>query len=117
MCENPSVRWQICECLTLLILLRLTTAAPAGGVLRFWSMPGVELDEHHMLWCLNSLDSASCAVRWAMWQEKYADLGMDVKVTICSWNTKEIRVWAWMQWEPYALGTRRQLWFWAWMQS
>ena len=50
----------------------------------------MELDEHHMLWCLNSLDSAACAVRWAMWQEKYAALGMDVKVTICSWNTKEI---------------------------
>ena len=31
-------------------------------------------------------------------------LGMDVKVTVCSWNTKEIMVWAWMQREPYALG-------------
>ena len=73
MCENPSVRWQICECLTLLILLRLTTAAAPAGMVRFWTMPGAELDEHHMLWCLNSLDSAACAVRWAMWQEKYAD--------------------------------------------
>ena len=25
-------------------------------------------------------------------------LGMDVEVTVCSWNTKEILVWAWMQW-------------------
>ena len=31
MCENPAVRWQICECLTLLILLRLTTAAALAG--------------------------------------------------------------------------------------
>ena len=23
-------------------------------------------------------------------------LGMDVKVSVCSWNTKEIMVWAWM---------------------
>ena len=26
-------------------------------------------------------------------------------------STKEIMVWAWMQREPYALGTRRRLWF------
>ena len=38
-------------------------------------------------------------------------LGMDVKVTLCSWNTKEIMVWTWMQREPYALGARRRLWF------
>ena len=38
-------------------------------------------------------------------------LGMDAMVTVCSWNTKAIMVWAWMQWEPYALGTRRRLWF------
>ena len=25
-------------------------------------------------------------------------LGMDVNVTVCSWKTKEIMVWAWMQW-------------------
>ena len=37
-------------------------------------------------------------------------LGMDVKVTVCSWNTKATMVWAWMQWKPYALGTRRMLW-------
>ena len=23
-------------------------------------------------------------------------LGMDVKVTVCSWSMKEIMVWAWM---------------------
>ena len=38
-------------------------------------------------------------------------LGMDVKVTVCSWNTKKIMIWAWMQREPYALGARRRLWF------
>ena len=25
-------------------------------------------------------------------------LGMNALVTVCSWNTKEIMVWAWMQW-------------------
>ena len=38
-------------------------------------------------------------------------LGMDVLVTICSWNTIGIMVWAWMLWSPYALGTRMELWF------
>ena len=35
-------------------------------------------------------------------------LGMDVKGTICSCSTNEIMVWAWMQREPYAVGTRRR---------
>ena len=30
--------------------------------------------------------------------ERHYGLGMDVKVTVCSWSTKEIMVWAWMQW-------------------
>ena len=38
-------------------------------------------------------------------------LVMDVKVTVCSWNTNKIMVWAWMQWLPYALGTRTRAWF------
>ena len=38
-------------------------------------------------------------------------LGMDALVTVCSWNTKEIMLWAWMLWSPYALGTRRRLCF------
>ena len=33
-------------------------------------------------------------------------LGMDARVTACSWNTKVIMVWVWMLWRPYALGTR-----------
>ena len=58
---------------------------------------------------------------WAwMQREQYAlgaeheegyGLGMDVKVTVCSWNTKKIMVWAWMQRKPYALGARTRLWF------
>ena len=38
-------------------------------------------------------------------------LGMDVKVTVCSWSTKQIMVWAWMQRETYAGGTRKRSWF------
>ena len=32
-------------------------------------------------------------------------------VTVCSWNTNGIMLWAWMLWSPYALGTRTELWF------
>ena len=38
-------------------------------------------------------------------------LGMDAVVTVCSWNTNEIMIWAWMLWSPYALGTRTRLCF------
>ena len=38
-------------------------------------------------------------------------LGMDALVTVCSWNTNGIMVWAWMLWSPYALGTRPESWF------
>ena len=39
------------------------------------------------------------------------DLGTEALVTVCSWNTNGIMVWAWMLWSPYALGTRAELWF------
>ena len=38
-------------------------------------------------------------------------LGMDALVSVCSGNTNEIMVWAWMLWSAYALGTRTRLWF------
>ena len=38
--------------------------------------------------------------------ERYHGLGMDALATVCSWNTNVIMVWAWMLWQPYALGTR-----------
>ena len=38
--------------------------------------------------------------------ERNYDLGMDALGTVCSWNTNGIMIWAWMLWEPYALGTR-----------
>ena len=44
--------------------------------------------------------------------ERYYGLGMDAVVTVCSWNTNVIMVWAWMLWSPYALGTRTLLCFW-----
>ena len=37
--------------------------------------------------------------------------GMDALVSVCSWNTNGIMVWAWMLWSAYALGTRTELWF------
>ena len=43
--------------------------------------------------------------------ERDYDLGMDALVSVCSWNTKGIMVWAWMPWSAYALGTRSESWF------
>ena len=36
-------------------------------------------------------------------------LGMDALVTVCSWNTNGIMLWAWMLWSPYALGTQTEV--------
>ena len=44
-------------------------------------------------------------------EQNYA-FGMDASVTVCSWNTNGTRLWAWMLWSPYALGTRIMLWAW-----
>ena len=49
--------------------------------------------------------------RMLLEHERNYDLGMDALVTVCSWNTNGIMVWAWMLWSPYALGTRTELWF------
>ena len=38
--------------------------------------------------------------------ERYHGLGMGAVATVCSWNTNVIMVWAWAQWQQYALGTR-----------
>ena len=38
-------------------------------------------------------------------------LGMDALVTVCSWNTIVIMMWAWMLQSPHALGPRTLLWF------
>ena len=49
--------------------------------------------------------------RMLLEHERYYGLGIVVLVTVCSWNTNAIMVWAWMLWSPYALGTRTLLWF------
>ena len=49
--------------------------------------------------------------RMPLEHERNYGLGMDALVTVCSWNTDGIMVWAWMLWSPYALGTRTELWF------
>ena len=47
-----------------------------------------------------------------LWEhERDYGLGMDALVIVCSGNTNEIMVWAWMLWTTYALGTRTRLWF------
>ena len=38
-------------------------------------------------------------------------LGMDAAVSVCSWNTNRIMVWAWMLFSPYDFGTRSESWF------
>ena len=43
--------------------------------------------------------------------ERNYGLGMDAQVSVCSWNTNGIMVWAWMLWRSYALGTCTELWF------
>ena len=40
-------------------------------------------------------------------ERNYA-LGMDALVTVCSWNTNGIMLWAWMLWSPYALQHERK---------
>ena len=43
--------------------------------------------------------------------ERYSGLGMDALVTVCSWNTNIVMVWAWVLWSPHALETRTLFWF------
>ena len=49
--------------------------------------------------------------RMLLEHERNYDLSMDALVTVCSWNTNGIMVWAWMLWSADALGTRTELWF------
>ena len=49
--------------------------------------------------------------RMLLEHERYHGLGMDALATVCSWNRNVIMVWAWMLWQPYALGTRTLSWF------
>ena len=43
--------------------------------------------------------------------ERSHGLGMGALVSVCSWNTNAIMVWAWVLQCGYALGTRTLLWF------
>ena len=47
-----------------------------------------------------------CGHRMLLEHERYYAFGMAAVVTVCSWNTNVIMVWAWMLWLPYALRTR-----------
>ena len=44
--------------------------------------------------------------RMLLEHERNYVLGMDALVSVCSWNTNGIMVWAWMLWSADALGTR-----------
>ena len=48
--------------------------------------------------------------RMLLEHERNYGLGMDALVSVCSWKTNGIMVWAWMLWSAYALGTRTELW-------
>ena len=48
--------------------------------------------------------------RMLLEHERYHALGVDAVLTVCSWNTNVIMLWAWTQWQPYALGTRTLSW-------
>ena len=43
--------------------------------------------------------------------ERSHGLGMGALVSVCSWNTNAIMVWAWVLQCRYALGTRTLVWF------
>ena len=43
-------------------------------------------------------------------ERNYAS-GMDAAVSVCSWNTNGIMLWAWMIWSSHALGTRMEVCF------
>ena len=43
--------------------------------------------------------------------ERHYGLGMDALVTVCSWTTNVIMVWARMHWSPCVRGPRTLLWF------
>ena len=49
--------------------------------------------------------------RMLLEHERNYGLGMDALVTVCSWNTNRIMVWAWMLWSLYGLGTRKEFCF------
>ena len=50
--------------------------------------------------------------RMLLEQERNYGLGMGALAVLRNSNTNVIMVWAWMLWSTYALGTRRELWFW-----
>ena len=82
----------------------------------FWNASGFTLWAW-MLWsryapgtrtelCFGHRCSGHCVLLEHEWN--YA-LGMKARVTVCSWNTNGIMLWAWMLWSPYTLGTRTAL--------
>ena len=78
-----------------------------------WNTNGIMIWAR-MLWSADALGTGtelwfghgcSCQ-RMLLEHERNCDLGMDALVTVCSWNTNGIMVWAWMLWSADALGTR-----------
>ena len=83
-----------------------------------WNMNGIMVWAW-MLWSPYALGKRTelwfghgCSgLRMLLENDRNYGLGMDALVTVCSWNTNGIMVWAWMLWSSYALGTRTELWF------
>ena len=79
----------------------------------FWNTNGI------MVWAWMLWSPYALGTRTELWfghecsghrmlleHERNYGLGMDALVTVCSWNTNGIMVWAWMLWSPSAFGTR-----------
>ena len=70
--ETSSLRYQICESLTLFILLRLSGQPALATLEKFWSAQDFDVDSHHHAWCLSPADSVAAAVRMCTWLDTRA---------------------------------------------
>ena len=61
---------------------------------------------NRMLWEHQRYQALGMGDRMLWEQERYHGLGRGALATVCSWNTNVIMLWAWMLWQPCALGTR-----------
>ena len=84
-----------------------------------WMLGSAYALETGMLWSAYALGTRSelwfghgCSgQRMLLGHEWKYGVGKDALVSLCSWDTNGIMVWAWMLWSAHALGTRTELWF------
>ena len=78
-----------------------------------WSPWALETTKVIMVWAWMLCSAYALGTRTELWfrygcsgqrmlleHEPNYDLGMDALVSVCSWNTNGIMVWAWMLWSP-----------------